>query len=264
MTLAGRVTTADAAAFEVPPIAPRLDEYTGALADARTPAEVLDALDAFAKHLLPIHAHGAARFPQLAPDWCSARLGRDVLLHSSVPLGWWEEYIAMARRESDTGLTMLRASLTAFTWTETMQTLDPIGIDRWPYELSVKYGIRDLFACAVGRRWIVAFWSPRPLGKELTQPLRIVLFAAAGFAALRLEQLIDSDPRWVAKRAKVTPRELAVLRLLSMGRQTAEIATVLGLGEETVRSHLKKAQAKLGVRNRTHAVSEAIRQQLIP
>jgi DNA-binding CsgD family transcriptional regulator len=49
-----------------------------------------------------------------------------------------------------------------------------------------------------------------------------------------------------------------------MGRQTGEIAHLRGLGEETVRSHLKKVQAKLGVRNRPHAVAEAMRQQLIP
>ena len=28
----------------------------------------------------------------------------------------------------------------AFTWTESMHMLDPIGIDRWPYELALKYG----------------------------------------------------------------------------------------------------------------------------
>jgi LuxR family quorum sensing-dependent transcriptional regulator len=68
----------------------------------------------------------------------------------------------------------------------------------------------------------------------------------------------------MGKRARVTPRELAVLRLLSMGRQTEKIAKVLGLGLETVRSHLKKVQDKLRVRNRSHAMAEAIRQQLIP
>jgi DNA-binding CsgD family transcriptional regulator len=43
-----------------------------------------------------------------------------------------------------------------------------------------------------------------------------------------------------------------------------EIGTLLGIGEETVRSRLKKVQAKLGARNRAHAAAEAIRQQLIP
>jgi len=49
-----------------------------------------------------------------------------------------------------------------------------------------------------------------------------------------------------------------------MGTQTDGIAQALGLGEETIRSHLKKAQAKLEVRNRTHAACEAVRLNLIP
>lgn len=247
-----------------PTATPPLTEFTDCVAMTRTPAEVLDALHTLACMVLPLCVLGAARIPLQASDWRSTRLGRDVFLHPSVPEGWWEEYASMARREYDPGVMMARSSLMACTWTETMQMLDPIGIDRWPYELSLKYGMRDALTCSVGRRWMVSYWSRQALGNVLTQPHRIILFAAASFAALRLEQLIDHDPRWMGKRARVTPRELAVLRLVSMGRQTGEIASVLGLGEETIRSHMKKVQGKLGVRNRPHAVAEAIRQQLIP
>ena len=66
------------------------------------------------------------------------------------------------------------------------------------------------------------------------------------------------------ERAHATPRELAVLRLVSLGKQNEEIAELLGLGKETVRSHLRKVQSKLGARSRAHAAAEAIRQQLIP
>ena len=93
--------------------------------------------------------------------------------------------------------------------------------------------------------------------------MRIILFAVASFAALRLEQLTSDDPRWPEK-VRITPREVAVLRLASMGKRTDEVAKALGLGEETVRSHLKKVQSKLGVRNRVQAAAEAVRQQLIP
>jgi DNA-binding NarL/FixJ family response regulator len=55
-----------------------------------------------------------------------------------------------------------------------------------------------------------------------------------------------------------------VLRLLSNGTRVREIAELLKLGEETVRSHIKKAQTKLGVRDRTHAVVQAVRLRLIP
>ena len=44
----------------------------------------------------------------------------------------------------------------------------------------------------------------------------------------------------------------------SMGRRTEEIPKALELGEETVRSHLKKLQTKLGVRNRAQATAEAV------
>jgi DNA-binding CsgD family transcriptional regulator len=247
------------------PPTPLLTDFTNRVGRTRAPQEILDALQGFATRFPPLNVLGAARIPLQTSDWRSTRLGRDVFLHSSVPKGWWEEYVAMARHEHDPGLMMARASLMAFTWTETMQMLEPIGIDRWPYDLSIRYGMRDVLTCPVGRRWLVGYWSKRPLdSRALSEPNRIVLFAAASFAALRLEQLIDHDPRWRGKRPRVTPRELAVLRLASLGRQLSEIAKALGLGEETVRSHLKKVQHKLGVRNRVHAASEAIRQQLIP
>jgi DNA-binding CsgD family transcriptional regulator len=170
----------------------------------------------------------------------------------------------MSRAEYNPGLMVARSCLMALTWTETMQMLDPIGIDRWPYELALKYGMRDAFICSVGQRWMVCYWSQKVLSNDLTQPLRIILFAAASFAALRLQQLTGPDPRSIGERAAVTPRELAVLRLVSLGKRIEEVAKLLGIGEETVRSHLKKVQTKLGVHNRAHAVAEAIRQQLIP
>jgi hypothetical protein len=54
-----------------------------------------------------------------------------------------EEYVAMAMREHDPGVMMAQSSLMGCTLTETMQMLEPIGIDRWPMELSYKFGTRD-------------------------------------------------------------------------------------------------------------------------
>src|SRR5262249_43733543 len=82
--------------------------------------------------------------------------------------------------------------------------------------------------------------------------------------ALRLEQLAGPDPDRLGARGRLTAREVAVLRLLSTGAQSRQVAQSLSIGEETVRSHLKKAETKLGVRNRVHAVAEALRQNLTP
>ena len=81
-------------------------------------------------------------------------------------------------------------------------------------------------------------------------------------AVLALPQEYQADARVLGYAPG--RRELSVLRLVSTGSQCHDMAKALGLGEETIRSHLKKAQAKLGVRNRAHAVAEALRQNLIP
>ena len=246
------------------PPTPLLNKFTSHVTRAKTPGEILDGLDDFASKLLPINALGVGRMPQRTTDWRSIQLGRDVFLHSSAPVEWWNEYAAKAAHGYDPGIMMAKSSLVAYTWTETMQMLDPIGFERWPYELALKYGIRDALTCSVGQRWLVAYWSRQVLCNVLTHPLRMLLIAAAGFAALRLEQVIGEDPRRVGDRPSITARELAVLRLVSLGMASNEISKQLGIGEETVRSHLKKVQAKMGVRNRAHAAAEAVRQQLIP
>ena len=71
------------------------------------------------------------------------------------------------------------------------------------------------------------------------------------------------DVKGAPFRTRLTQRELSVLKIASDGRTADEIADVLGLGMETVRSHLKKARTKLGARNSAHAVAEAMRQLLI-
>jgi len=252
--------------FKAPstPATPLLNKFTAEVTRAKTPDAVLNDLDDFASRLLPVNVLGVGRMPRRTSNWRSIQLGKDVFLHSSAPVDWWNEYAAKAAQGYDPGIMMAKTSLVAFTWTETMQTLEPIGIERWPYELALKYGIRDALTCSVGQRWLVAYWSRQVLAGLLTHPLRLLLIAAAGFAALRLEQVIEDDPRRFGDQPRITARELAVLRLVSLGMAGSEIAKRLGIGEETVRSHLKKVQAKLGARNRAHAAAEAIRQQLIP
>jgi LuxR family quorum sensing-dependent transcriptional regulator len=260
----GRPKSTAGTAPPAAPATPLLSKFTDRVGEARSPGEILDGLDAFASKLLPINMLGVGRMPQRTSDWRKIELGRDVFLHSSAPVEWWNEYAAKAAQGYDPGIMMAKSSLMAYTLTETMQALEPIGFDRWPYDLALRHGIRDALICCVGQRWLVAYWSRQVLSGPLTKPLRILLVAAAGFGAWRLEQVLGEDPRRVGTRLPITARELAVLRLVSLGKDTEGIAKLLGIGEETVRTHLKKVQTKLGVCNRAHAVAEAIRQQLMP
>lgn len=66
--------------------------------------------------------------------------------------------------------------------------------------------------------------------------------------------LPDLDLLLRDQHGRLSPREREVLLALSFGASNKEIAAALFLAEETVKSHLRSVFAKLGARNRAHAV----------
>jgi DNA-binding NarL/FixJ family response regulator len=64
-------------------------------------------------------------------------------------------------------------------------------------------------------------------------------------------------------RGKLTRRQRQILQLLADGESTTVAARELDLSEETVKTHIKTALARLGARNRTHAVAIALRESLV-
>ena len=92
--------------------------------------------------------------------------------------------------------------------------------------------------------------------------------AVAGELVLPDDHLSSLVDRLRAVRARVTgaanlesltARELEVLRLLSDGRSTVEIAALLGISPMTVQSHVKNVLAKLRVHSKVEAVRLAWR-----
>ena len=63
---------------------------------------------------------------------------------------------------------------------------------------------------------------------------------------------------------RLTPRELEVLAGVARGGSNAQIGAELYIGESTVKTHLLRVFAKLGVDDRTRAVTVALERGILP
>lgn len=73
--------------------------------------------------------------------------------------------------------------------------------------------------------------------------------------ALKLAEHVAADA--------LTPRQDEVLRLLSQGKSNLEIAETIFISEGTVKAHVRAILRKLGARDRTQAITVAIKRGLV-
>ena len=227
-----------------------------------TPPALLDELDEVASRHCAIRVLGAMLLSIDLGNTESYELGKTVFLHRSVPKGWWDDHVLMQGKSPSPAVIVARLALAPFTFSEATKMLEPIGMDRWAGEINLKYGIRDAMGCPIGGRWVFGYWSRKLI--QVPPDQRALLYLGGAFATMRLQTLAEPSTKRLPKGSSLTARELSVLRLLAMGERPAEIAEHLGLGEETVRSHIKKAQTKLHSRSPVQSVAQAMRLRLIP
>jgi DNA-binding NarL/FixJ family response regulator len=93
---------------------------------------------------------------------------------------------------------------------------------------------------------------------DLLGVIRAVHRGQRGIPAPVAARLAEYTPR-----IGLTPRELEVLRLVADGLSNAQVAERIGRTEGTVKVHLKNILQKLDVRDRTEAVTTALRRGFI-
>jgi DNA-binding NarL/FixJ family response regulator len=96
---------------------------------------------------------------------------------------------------------------------------------------------------------------------QLTEAIRVIAGGEALLAPTVTRRLIDDLVRSGRRRLpappgldELTPRELEVLELVAQGLSNAEIAELLTVEETTVKTHVSRLLAKLGLRDRVQAV----------
>ncbi|MFI7244054.1 response regulator transcription factor [Streptomyces qinglanensis] len=101
------------------------------------------------------------------------------------------------------------------------------------------------------------FLLKRTTAEDLVAGIRLVARGESLLfpAAVRALAARHADRgRTAALTARLTAREAAVLGLMARGLTNAEIAVRLAVGTATVKTHVAGVLAKLGARDRTHAV----------
>lgn len=74
----------------------------------------------------------------------------------------------------------------------------------------------------------------------------------------RSASVADATPAALQKALGLTPREAEILHWVVQGKTNPEIGTILGIQLTTVKKHLESTFVKLGVENRTAAVTLAL------
>jgi DNA-binding NarL/FixJ family response regulator len=81
--------------------------------------------------------------------------------------------------------------------------------------------------------------------------------------AVREQLTAPDEPATSPACLGLTARELEVLRCLARGRSYKATARELGIGVDTVRTHVRSLYPKLGVHTAAEAVNRAIREKLV-
>ncbi|GAA3646899.1 response regulator transcription factor [Nonomuraea antimicrobica] len=102
---------------------------------------------------------------------------------------------------------------------------------------------------------------------ELTTAVRVVArgdaLLAPGVTRRLIARLARPGPPAPSAYDRLTARELEVLRLLARGLSNTEIAAALVVTEHTVKTHVTRVLAKLGLRDRAQAIVYAYETGLV-
>ncbi len=116
-------------------------------------------------------------------------------------------------------------------------------------------------AMQAGARGYLLKGSPAP---ELVRAIRHVHAGGTYLSPTIGAKLATHAVRPRRETSLLTPRQLAVLRLVAAGQSNRQIADSLGITERTVKFHVTAIFNKLGADNRAQAVALAGRRGLLP
>ena len=187
-----------------------------------------------------------------------ARPGRRLVRIDNYPAGWAERLTRRLGRTSDPIHVASSRTNCGFSWDEAPRIAPLAGVQRAVLAESRRFGLGQGFT-------VPANVPGEPLGScsfatRGGRPLpasRLGVAEVIGAHAFKAARAICRPP--VPAPPKLSPREIDCLALVARGKTDWEIATILGVGLETVRTYVKHARLLYGVTSRTQLAVHGLR-----
>jgi len=151
----------------------------------------------------------------------------------------------------------------------TARIVDPLAEN--PVRVLVITGFDvDTYLVEALRAGASGFLEKDATADEVVRAVRVIADGEALLAPSVTRRLLDGYVRFLPSnesvldvKSRFTPRELSVLRLVARGCSNAEIAAALHIAVSSVKTHLSRVLAKLGLADRVHLVIFAYEHGLV-
>ena len=199
------------------------------------------------------------------------RLATAIAGHPELALQAAVGTLAEARRELDRGrpaVLLTDLGLPDGDGTELIRELRKRGLETLPMVITVfgdeKHVVAAIEAGALG--YLLKDGSPEYVGRSILELLAggsPVSPAIARYLLRRFRSIETAVADGGSEPPRLTERESETLRLIMKGFSYAEAASVMGVAESTVTSHVRSIYRKLEVHSRSEAVYEALQLGLV-
>jgi DNA-binding CsgD family transcriptional regulator len=192
---------------------------------------------------------------------------RNAMMLSTFPSEWMREYFSKDDWRVDPVVVDMLRFGTAQRWQDcrSNRTVELDGAALDVLDRAARYGLADGYLVPIfglgGYVGSVSYASAIELPKDpqIGYAVQILAFPIFRRTAALTQISIAGPPPAQA----LTPRERECLEWAGQGKTDREIAAVLGIGENTVRSYLENAKQKFGTQSRTRAVVRALQLGII-
>lgn len=187
------------------------------------------------------------------------RLEPHILLNGW-PMGWFEHYTAVNHYRHDPCVRHCFTTNEPFAWDEIPATLLKEPEAKVVMEEAAEFGLSEGICIPLHDVYGSSVVTMAGQHLDVTPSARRMVHLASLYAYGAAERAVRK-PTCHKGMGRLTERERDVLCWTAEGKTFWEIGKILGISEATVNDHMRHIRAKLGTRNTTHSLAEALRRR---